>query len=60
MPNHELDKQVYCFAILAVVVIVALDRMSNQTVTSQMISGSLVALTIFAYVTSVRHWPLKE
>lgn len=60
MLKNEVGKQIYCFGMLVVVVIVALDRMNSQTVLAQTISGSLVALTIFAYVTGIYHSSWRE
>lgn len=50
MSSVFFDRQSYIFSILAMTIIVAVDRLNGQTVIAQIISGGLVTLLILAYI----------
>lgn len=49
MSKSGMESQLYGFGMLTITVIVAMDRLSSQTLVAQMISGTLVISLIIVY-----------
>jgi hypothetical protein len=58
--GNQLDKRFYAFALLTLLVMVAVDRLSRQTAVAQVIGGFLVVLTMVLYVVSIHEFEQSE
>ena len=58
--ENRFDKQFYEFAMLALLVLVALERMSHQTALAQLIDGFLVLMLMVIYIVGGHNFKQKE
>ena len=58
--GNQFDKEFYEFAMLALIVLVALERISHATALAQLIDGFLVLLLMVIYIVGGHNFKQKE